>query len=885
MSQMNLIGSTLGRFEVISELGRGGMAIVYKARQADLDRIVALKVLPPELTHDSSYVARFRQEARSAARLEHPHIMPIFEVGEADGLHFIAMKFIQGKTLKDYIQEEGALPIARAAQALAQVGEALDYAHRQGVIHRDVKPSNVMITDEGWVYLTDFGLARGTGGTSGLTMAGTVMGTPEYMSPEQAQGLDSVGPPTDIYALGVVLYELITGTFPFKADTPMGMLAARLMQAPIPPRDVRGDLPSAVEDVVMRALARSPEARFASAGDMVTALRQAAGLTVAQAQRPITPQSGMPAVGPTIVAPQQTPTTPPTAPQQAPAYPNPTAPTSPVVPPPIRQAAPAQPQTPPYVRQQQPLPTQQPQQAAFNVPYTPAPPTTPAGGAAPARPSTFGRFLSIGVGVIIVLALIASGLFWVFSRNNGPDPVVVQDPELAALLDAGDSALERSGGIPDAIESYRQALARDPGNPAALSKLALAYNLGGDWANTEEYAAQLIDNAGDDETRALGHALRADAIASQGAPAEALDSALQAIDLDPDLALGHAIHSNILAARASKGNDVGLMDAALGALDDAYDEINDDPPVLQALAYNALAYTFAEEYFLNDNTPYFTESENSYFEAIDRMPTIALFRTNLGYLYNADGLYNEARGAFNNALENDPDYAEAQAGIGWSYYSDGDNDRAREAFEQAIALNAGDYNGYYGLGRVLMDEREYGAAIDQFNQAASRNRRNADVQTWLGEAYLFAGFNTDDEDQKDRYYIDAESAYRRAIEIEDRYAFALAGLAWILQYQERYDESLTIFERALSIDDSDDDTHNGYGWSLFNVGRYDEAERSFSNAIARDTDNDYASAHYGRGRALEELGRLSEAAAEFEIALDIDPGYDSAREALERVSG
>jgi serine/threonine protein kinase len=162
MSQMNLIGSTLGRFEVISELGRGGMAIVYKARQADLDRIVALKVLPPELTHDSSYVARFRQEARSAARLEHPHIMPIFEVGEADGLHFIAMKFIQGKTLKDYIQEEGALPIARAAQALAQVGEALDYAHRQGVIHRDVKPSNVMITDEGWVYLTDFGLARGT---------------------------------------------------------------------------------------------------------------------------------------------------------------------------------------------------------------------------------------------------------------------------------------------------------------------------------------------------------------------------------------------------------------------------------------------------------------------------------------------------------------------------------------------------------------------------------------------------------------------------------------------------------------------------------------------------------------------------------------------------
>jgi serine/threonine protein kinase len=264
-----LLVKTLGRFEIIAELGRGGMAVVYKARQTDLDRIVALKILPPELTSDQSYVARFRQEARSAARLEHPHIMPIYEVGEVAGYHYIAMKFIQGRTLKQLLQQEGALPVKRAAHILAQVGEALDYAHRQGIIHRDIKPSNVMITDDGWIYLTDFGLARGIGSSSsGLTIAGTVMGTPEYMSPEQAQGLPNVGPPTDIYALGVMLYELLTGAFPFKAETPMAMLAARLVHAPIPPRDIRGDLPPAVEDVIMRALARKPEARFASAGEM-----------------------------------------------------------------------------------------------------------------------------------------------------------------------------------------------------------------------------------------------------------------------------------------------------------------------------------------------------------------------------------------------------------------------------------------------------------------------------------------------------------------------------------------------------------------------------------------------------------------------------------------
>ncbi|MGQ9481532.1 MAG: serine/threonine-protein kinase, partial [Chloroflexus sp.] len=357
MGELSLVGQTIGRFKILSELGRGGMAVVYKAQQTDLDRIVALKILPPGITNDESYIARFRQEARSAARLEHPHIMAIYEVGEVAGYHYIAMKYIQGRTLKQLLQQEGPLPVARAAQILAQVGEALDYAHRQGIIHRDIKPSNVMITDEGWIYLTDFGLARGTGANnSGLTMAGTVMGTPEYMSPEQAQGLPNIGPPTDIYALGVMLYELLTGVFPFKAETPMAMLAARLVHAPIPPRDVRGDLPPAVEDVIMRALARKPEARFTSAAEMVAALRQAVGLSERELSRPLTPQRGMPAVsnagyqtpppayGPPTPASQPPAYGPPTPASQPPAY----APTTPVTPPPVYVQTPAAPATHPY---------------------------------------------------------------------------------------------------------------------------------------------------------------------------------------------------------------------------------------------------------------------------------------------------------------------------------------------------------------------------------------------------------------------------------------------------------------------------------------------------------------------------------------------------------
>ncbi|HEX9370647.1 MAG TPA: protein kinase, partial [Roseiflexaceae bacterium] len=318
MTDIDLLGRTLGPFEIISELGRGGMAVVYKARQTDLQRTVALKILPPELSLDKSYLQRFLQEARSAAALEHPHIVPIYSIGAAEGYNYIAMKFIAGRTLKEIVQERGAIDVPRAAALLEQVADALDYAHSQGVIHRDIKPSNMMAEQNDWVYLTDFGLARG-GTTAGLTMIGTVMGTPEYMSPEQAQGLTTIGPPTDIYALGVVLYELLTGQMPFQADTPMAMLVARLQYAPRPPRDYRDDLPMPVEDVIMRALARKPEARYATATELIAALKSAARLgtrSFAPQQRPVSPPAGVPAgpqqpvspafgLPPTQLAPQQ----------------------------------------------------------------------------------------------------------------------------------------------------------------------------------------------------------------------------------------------------------------------------------------------------------------------------------------------------------------------------------------------------------------------------------------------------------------------------------------------------------------------------------------------------------------------------------------------------
>jgi serine/threonine protein kinase/tetratricopeptide (TPR) repeat protein len=870
MSELNLIGTTVGRFEVLSELGRGGMAVVYKARQTDLDRVVALKILPPALTHDTGYVARFRQEARSAARLEHPHIMPIYEVGEANGLHYIAMKFIEGQTVKDLVAEEGALSVHKAASLLAQVGDALDYAHRRGVIHRDIKPSNMMVTAEGWVFLTDFGLARGTSGdTGGLTMAGTVMGTPEYMSPEQAQGLPNVGPPTDIYALGVVLYELLTGTFPFQADTPMGMLAARLLQTPTPPRDVRGDLPVAVEDVVMRALARKPEARFPSAATMVSALRAASGIGNAEPQRPATPVAGMPAMGDTIRAP-------------AVATPLPPAPVQPTPP-----------SNPPYVRPADPtLPVTRPSVGATPQPALALPADIPAQApqaqaALKKGPNTF-VVIAVALGLVMVLSCV--GIFVIASSESDTPPVAgpttVVDSGIGALLEEGDAALAEEGGIEDAIASYQEALAEAPGDPAAIEKLALVHSARADWASVEEYANLLIDAGASSERQvALGYALLADALASQGDVVSAAREAAEAVRIAPDLALGHAVQSNLQSAAAAARGDAAAMDAALDTLGLAEDTLGADPPLLQALTHNALGYTFAQEYLLSGNQDYFEQSEASYEEAIDLQPALALFPANLGYLYSAAGDFGEARDQFDEALDLDPRLTTAQSGIGWSYYQEGDTAEAEAAFDKAMALDGGHFDAYYGKGRIAYDAANdleaYGAAAALLRQAAERNPRSAEVQAYLGESLLFQGFQTEDGAAKSEAYAAAEAAYRKAIELNDSYAFPRSGLGWILQYQERYEESVAAFEEAMALDDSTDEVHNGMAWSLYNLGRYDEAEASFRAAIERDSDNNYASAHYGLGSTLEALGRIDEARAAYEAALAINPDYSDAQEALD----
>ncbi len=257
------------RYEIQQRLGRGGMADVYLARDRLLERRVAVKVLFPEFATDPSFVARFRREAQAAANLTHPNIVAVYDWGQQGGTYFIVMEYVNGQTLADVLRVEGKISATRAATLSSEVAAALGFAHRNGVVHRDVKPGNILVTDAGDVKVADFGIARvaNAGTDAGLTQAGSVMGTAAYFSPEQAQGA-SPDPRSDLYSLGIVMYEMVGGRPPFTGDNPVSIAYKQVHEAPPRLRDLSPDVPVAYEAIVAKLLAKDPAARYANADDL-----------------------------------------------------------------------------------------------------------------------------------------------------------------------------------------------------------------------------------------------------------------------------------------------------------------------------------------------------------------------------------------------------------------------------------------------------------------------------------------------------------------------------------------------------------------------------------------------------------------------------------------
>lgn len=823
MTSLNLLGQTIGGFEILNELGRGGMAVVYRARQHAPSRLVALKVLPPELSLDASYIARFRQEADSAAALEHPHIVPIYALGDADGLHYIAMKLIVGRTLRELIDAEGPLTVEQAAALLGQIADALDYAHRSGVIHRDIKPSNVIIDQGGWLYLTDFGLARGML-SGGLTMTGAVMGTPEYMSPEQAEGRANIGATSDIYALGVVLYELLTGHMPFEAETPLGVLVARLQQPPRSPRLLRPDLDPQIEAVMLKALARKPEDRFASAHDLVDALRVANQASSTQAMKlPVTTYA------------------PPHAPQ----------PTPPIIP-----AA----NVGPTIALQTPVP---PVMSAAPQPLVAA------------KPRRSWRTCLVGCLVIGVLSIGFGGwsLYALYDYGN----------QLTLVEGTRDLSLQ-ANGVVGAIDTLRQLTADHPRLSEAKATLGLMYALRGRYSQAQQAAEQAIAI---NDSGALAHAVLAEALNDRGERSRALSEAERAITLDGKLSYAQTVRASIRADLAVEHNDGTLLQAASANASDALTSAADEDQLAIAMAHSSLAYIHWQEHQFKANDASLSQGIKEINLALQSQPKLAQLHTTLGYFYDAQKKPEQARQSFERALALDAEYAPAQAGLGWNRYGQGDNRGAITAFDAALTLDANLMNAYLGKNFALqaLDPADYPSAITVLQKAVAIAPQSARLLTDLGWAYRGQALRYEYASAAQKAgYAAAEAQFRAALQLDDRMFEARTGLGWALQDsgvlandKPMIQHSVELLKQSLDAKEDQPFAQNALGWSLYQLGQYDQSLAAFDRAIALQAT--YADAQFGRGRVFEAQGNRTEARTAYTTAAQ--QGSEPAKAALD----
>jgi eukaryotic-like serine/threonine-protein kinase len=271
---MQMEGKKLGgRYEIVSRVGGGGMAVVYKAKDLLLHRYVAIKVLSESLSNDSEFIRRFSREAQAAASLSHPNVVNVYDVGKDGYTHYIVMELVEGPTLKQYILERGPLPVQEAANIAMQICDGLAHAHENQIVHRDIKPHNILLGSNGRAKVTDFGIARAAS-SSTITQTGSVMGSVHYFSPEQARG-GVIGEKSDLYSLGIVLYEMLTGRLPFDGDSAISIALKHLQEQPDDPRRFNEQIPDNMAGIIMKALDKDPNNRFASARDMMHTLQQA----------------------------------------------------------------------------------------------------------------------------------------------------------------------------------------------------------------------------------------------------------------------------------------------------------------------------------------------------------------------------------------------------------------------------------------------------------------------------------------------------------------------------------------------------------------------------------------------------------------------------------
>lgn len=756
-----LIGQELGGYRIISQIGKGGMATVYKAFQPSLDRYVAIKIMPPFYAEqDETFLKRFRREARSVAKLRHPNILIVIDYGEYEELTYIVMEYIDAGTLTERLGSP--IPLQDIASIIEQVGGALDYAHAQGVVHRDVKPSNILLPKPNWPLLTDFGLAKIVGGSQ-LTLTGSIAGTPAYMSPEQGQG-ESVDWRSDIYSLGIVLYEMATGGVPFTAETPMAVVVKHIID-PLPlPTDKNPNLPDSVEKVILKALAKKAEDRYQKVQDLSRDLN---ACLADVGDLPSVPDTVVETSDPTV-EPERIDIRSP-APSPAQGAPAPSAGRALDVPPPVEDQR-------GWIKE-----GPAPQKSGSTFPKW----LIPAGLAAVI-------ICMLGIGGVTVLGLIA---------NQDPTEEVVPTSTAAEHVAAGREFIAQ-GLNGTAIEEFELAIELGSRDPDMYFELVGLYLDGGQ-----------VDNAVGTLDRLGSYTMDDPAIQEQLGwyyfDLEMFENAIgyfeRTLELNPEAEW-------ILDPLAESYRAIGDFDRADEIL--GVDVIVEDQ---DTYFYENAGW----DYLYNGD---YAAAEESFTRAIELDPNNVSGWDGLSDTYWYSSSYDQALATLDEAILHNPEYEWFYTKTGWIYLELENYDGAIGAFEQAIKVDPDWSTGYSGLADLYTQMGEYKSAVAILEQGLEQNPARSDLHSDLGYAYLEAGdfdsaINAFQNVVKNDptfgwYYYDLATAYVAAGRIDEavgslEQAASLAtdddpwlyeAIGWEYIELNQCDAAVFYFESALELD-------------------------------------------------------------------------------------
>jgi serine/threonine protein kinase/Flp pilus assembly protein TadD len=729
----DLVGRDLGRYQVTALVGRGGMATVYRALDPVLDRPVAIKVMHTHLAADPTFVGRFRHEAQAVAALRHPNIVKVFDFGSEAEAYYMVMEFIDGPTLASLLESRAGEKIAPTGSGTGsgpgainppgRVGglypseilriftplcSAIDYATTRGMVHRDIKPANILLTQEGEPILTDYGIAKIMGATS-YTVSGVVMGSAHYMSPEQVQGFP-MDHRTDIYSLGVVLFEALAGRVPFDADTTASILAQHI-SAPVPAaQSINPNLPSEVQAVLEKALAKAPENRYQQAGDMAASLQ--AALAPLTGRAPVsTPRAGA-GQAPTVVvdATAATRVERVTTTEEASAEP--------------LWGLPGQPSQVGKRRLRRRLMIAAAAVVVIAGVVVGVVLATSGGSTVASTTSTLPTSTSSTSLASSTSSTTESGST-VTSGSGGEVTVTTLSGQASYLIEEGD-AFVQSGQFDEGIKKYDEALRVDPDSDVARTQLGIVYYLHG--AYSSEGAQQQLELATEKNPTSarawafLGLARLGSAYKHKtGDYASAATAFRTAMELDPKSALGHAFLGRLLAAS-------GRKDEALTEMQTALDLSSQDPWVLESAGWS------------NAVQGDWTASVPYYSLAATYEPNWATFLSVLAEALRETEKYDEALGYYNTVLRLDQGYeAAAYEDIGVTLWAKGDSPGAITNLQKALALDDTRDYAHWAIGAIWDEQEDYEAALPHLQRAVALVPNNAGYQEWLADCLFYLG--------------------------------------------------------------------------------------------------------------------------------------------------